>query len=427
MDQELTYKWIQERLRELNSGTLAEQDRLRLVEIAKKDPFVADALEGFHAHPDSTHAAHLEVLAEKIKKTKRLRRRWLIPNLTVTAIAASVLLIIATYAVIMRMEKQSEEDILVFLSPDSLTLDDTFDGITDKEDNSPSPGDKEEEPYAAAGSNKKEPSAAQNSKSAANKRFPVADAAATAKDPDSPAAIPGSTSPDVSGTGDRSSAKADVADESDTELSAAKKDEGLITNIGDNDQRRSNVSGLVVDAGTGEPLLNAKLSVSYTNQLFYTDKDGRFDLFIPESEAVLHISYNGLVDTALIIRQGEHLNVVGLKESLMIPSMTSPGIKNIGPLSSIKQPEIESYYNVNGYIISSSTLELTTEPSVARRKVTIKFEVTRDGHPAEITVLETSRDKTYDGEAIRLITSGPDWVCPGESYPCTRVYTFYFR
>jgi len=71
LDQELTYKWIQERLRELHSGTLSEQDRLRLVEIAKDDPFVSDALEGFHAHPDEAHAEHLDAIAAKIKQTKR--------------------------------------------------------------------------------------------------------------------------------------------------------------------------------------------------------------------------------------------------------------------------------------------------------------------------------------------------------------------
>ena len=116
MDQELTYKWIQERLRELNSGTLSEQDRLRLVEIAKHDPFVSDALEGFHAHPDEEHAQHLQAITAKIKQPKRERRRWLIPNLTVTAIAASILLIVATYAVITRIEHKTDETLFVFFS-----------------------------------------------------------------------------------------------------------------------------------------------------------------------------------------------------------------------------------------------------------------------------------------------------------------------
>ena len=128
MDQELTYKWIQERLRELHSGTLSEQDRLRLVEIAKDDPFVSDALEGFHAHPDEAHAEHLDAIAAKIKQTKRARRRWLIPNLTVTAIAASILLIVATYTVITRMEKSSDETLFVFVAPDSLAQHDSLAG-----------------------------------------------------------------------------------------------------------------------------------------------------------------------------------------------------------------------------------------------------------------------------------------------------------
>ena len=120
MEQEQTYKWVQERLRQLHAGTLSGSDLERLREIALEDPFVADALEGYAAHPDDSHAESLQYLESKIVSVRRERRRWLIPNLTITAIAASLLIIIATYAVMTRMDHQSEEKTFVFVSPDSL-------------------------------------------------------------------------------------------------------------------------------------------------------------------------------------------------------------------------------------------------------------------------------------------------------------------
>lgn len=122
VEQEQTYKWIQERLRQLHSGTLSEEDLRRLMEIAEHDPFVADALEGYTTHPDGEHAEYLEYLAEKITYRKRERRRWLIPNLTITAIAASLLIILATYAVLYRIDHTEKETTFVFVSPDSLGI-----------------------------------------------------------------------------------------------------------------------------------------------------------------------------------------------------------------------------------------------------------------------------------------------------------------
>lgn len=143
MEQEQTYKWVQERLRQLHSGTLSDADRLRLMDIAAHDPFVADALEGYSAHPEDEHAEYLEYLAGKIAHRKRERRKWLMPNLTITAIAASLLIVIATYAVITRIEHKDQQTTFVFVSPDSLqTHESASDGVAMEqpvpEDTSPS-------------------------------------------------------------------------------------------------------------------------------------------------------------------------------------------------------------------------------------------------------------------------------------------------
>jgi hypothetical protein len=436
LDQERTYKWIQERLRELNSGTLSEQDLARLKDIARNDPFVADALEGFHAHPNGEHAHHLHVIEQKIKQTKRERRRWLIPNLAVTAIAASVLLIIATYAVIMRIEKDSQETVFVFVAPDSLLTGDT--AVTDLalEEETKSLDETGAE-SAGKPSMKESAHPAQPSSTSSRdktdipippgpetKSTGIATSAEPAKTPDVIEPLPGAT---MKEDDDAKSVAEGVVLSSKTEIARSKKDEGYFANQMNAAQMNSRVTGRVVNAQRGEAIAGAKLSVNYTNQLFYTDILGNFELSVPEPDAVLQVTFTGLTDSTLIIRPGEENIVVGLNEGAMIPQMVTSGANTKGPVSSKKNPAIESHLLFTSYLASSSSLQLTTEPSAARRKVTIAFKVRKDGRPVDINVSESSRDKTYDEEAKRLIDSGPEWVCPGGEYPCVRQYTFYFR
>ena len=442
LDQETTYKWIQDRLRELNSGTLSEADRLRLVSLAKDDPFVADALEGFHAHPDVDHSIPLDTLAQRIKHTKRERRKWLIPNLTVTAIAASFLVILATYGVITQLQKKNEESILVMVAPDSTLMTDTVVNDIAMESESGAPPTEEtknipSEPAAKPAVRESAPVASSTRKE--NKVQPGSEHSESAASdvtsaepiksiqPSSIPAAPPAMDDQIMMAEDKALQTQPVlAGAASKESSRAKKDEGYYANQMDPDLMRRRVTGSVVDVLTGVPIAPAKLMVSYSNQLFFADAQGQFEITIPESEAVIQLSSPGYTDSTFIVKQGEENILVGLHVAAK-DLLNAPQGKTKGPVYTPKNPAIESFLNIHQYITSSSTLQLTTDPASARRKVTLEFKVNNEGRPKNISVLESSRDKTYDGEAIRLIESGPDWYCPGGEFPCMRQYTFYFR
>lgn len=434
MDQELTYKWIQARLRELHSGTVSEQDLLRLKEIALENPFVADALEGFDSHPNGQHAQHLQALEQKIKLPRRERRRWLIPNLTVTAIAASVLVIIATYAVITRIQKDSEEAIFVFVAPDSLLTADTIDQILAmeadereaKEDKPPA------SPPAAESSTPAHPSATNPAKEAIAPpptRLEESDqtAIATSTEPGASGIVQPTMDIAVPAEDSKHVALDGVPITSKSEMAKAKADEGYYANQMSPDMMHSRISGQIKDTKTGTPLAAAKLAVSYTNQLFYADIQGQFELYLPEPEVVLHASYDGYADSAFVVHPGTENLALGLSPGVMIESMGKQSGTTKGPVSVYKNPAIEAHHHFARYIKASSVLQLATEPSSARRKVTAEFNLTKAGKPQDIRIIESSRDKTYDDEAVRLLRNSPDWVCPGGEYPCVRQYTFLFR
>src|SRR5688572_13198411 len=115
MDQEKTYKWIQDRLRDLHSGTLSEADRARLFEMAHQDPFLKDALEGYQSSSQHDHAIHLRNISHRIQKKGLAKRRYLLPDRrgwVMQAVAASLVLILVTWAVIYYLEDE-ENTILV--------------------------------------------------------------------------------------------------------------------------------------------------------------------------------------------------------------------------------------------------------------------------------------------------------------------------
>ena len=436
--QELTYKWVQERLRELNAGTLSDQDRQRLTSLAQDDPFVADALEGFDVHADTAHEAYLDAIRKKITHQKRERRRWLMPNLAVTAIAASALIIIATFAVISKLQKESEQEIIVMVTPDSLAHADTTSAIVTAEQPVP---EKLETSAPAA------PAPAEKEKMAVTSR----------KEKDVP---PGSAEGIASGTMARSDARAidgvpvttpsaerkvettialDDASKEDIVISEptpptsilagserAKRDEGFYANQLNPTLMQQRVTGSVVDIQTNEPITGAKLSASFSKQLWYTDLHGQFEMSLPENDVVVQASFQGYTDQFQIIQPGQENITVGMLQSPLFAPANAV-LESKGPVYSARNPAADAHIIFGNYLKTASTLQLSTEPSSARRKVSLSFKVKSNGKPADITILESSRDKTYDDEAVRLIKDGPEWYCPGGVFPCLRVYTIYFR
>ena len=70
------------------------------------------------------------------------------------------------------------------------------------------------------------------------------------------------------------------------ELARARRDEGYYANQMNPALMQSRVIGHVADAQSGAPIMSAKLAVDYSNQLFYTDIEGGFEIYIPQPAAV---------------------------------------------------------------------------------------------------------------------------------------------
>lgn len=396
MIQEQTYKWVQARLREIDSGALSEQDLARLREIAASDPFVSDALEGFHAHPLAGHADHLEAIAEKINVRERGRRRWLIPNLAVTAIAACLVLLIGAYAVIMRMDTEPDERTFVMVQPDSLLTMDTFTDAIAME-------------------------------SVVSSSDPASSA------PDNPPDVTKAEdlSPPVAKKESKKSADVPVQSKRNADNRSASRAENLAVEgvMPDDVQREEKadaimksyqVAGEIIDASTKQPLSFSPYLVGFSNKLSFTDANGRFTFEAPSATFVMNLKHNGYTERTLLVSTD---NQTGIIRIALDSADASLSLSDAGS----DYREIEAYFAFREYISSASQLMLGTGVSQKGFTVTVDFTVSKDGRPQDLRVTSEHGEKKHIEEALRLIRSGPDWVCGSGESSCLRSYTFYFQ
>lgn len=392
MIQEQTYKWVQARLREIDSGALSEQDLARLKEIAATDPFVADALEGFKAHPQAGHADHLEAIEEKINVRDRERRRWLIPNLAVTAIAACLLLLVGAYVVIMRMDSDPVERTFVMVEPDSLMTMDSFpeaiameSGAAASESESSAPGEEITEisaPTSDSESRKIPEQPEQSNRELARK------SASQAK------------SEPVEGISP----------------SAIEIEEKAVATA----QKTYLIEGEIVDARTKQPLPFSPYLVGFSNKLSFTDANGRFSFEAPQSSFVMNLKHNGYTERTMLVSADRQVGVIRIALDSADHSLS---LSDAGA----EYRQLEAYFAFREYIASNAQLMLGTGVTQGGFIVTVDFTVAADGRPQDLHVTSENGQKKHIKEALRLISSGPDWLCaPGEE-SCLRRYTFYFQ
>jgi outer membrane biosynthesis protein TonB len=203
---------------------------------------------------------------------------------------------------------------------------------------------------------------------------------------------------------------AEVADREPTgmeewEIMPVEKREGIIT-------------GIVTDP-EGVPLPGASIRYGGTNTGVTSNKDGYFEL--PKSEEKeIQISFIGykpvnlVADTnkTMLVAMQENTDVLDevvvvafgkqRKESVT-GSASLPEKKNIMPQPVIGKKEYEKYLKENKIMPKSE------DCTGKKGKVNLIFSIDKNGRPANIRV-KKSLCPEADREAIRLIEQGPDWT-----------------
>ena len=439
MEQEKTYKWTQDRLRELRAGTLTTDHRRQLETLAKEDPFVADALEGYQLHPDHPHEEYLESITRKIKPYRLKRRRWLIPNLTVTAIAASLILIVGFWAVMNRLYKDEQKVLASDETSHTLVIEGQGDSMAMLPEGTTSAsadkaGTPDEDPGAHLSRETRR--ALPADKTIDKKTQPAIDkphdVATRMESGDRNVAI-SEPAPPPTVVLENEVGKADEKEAVNVASDKPAFNDAFLANQIDPGLMSRRVTGRVTNT-SGEPLIGANLMVRNTNLGTTSDLSGRFELFLPSPETMIDVTYSGYNDTAVTLRQGEE------DVAITLPAMklVTDGVP-AGKISGVARAEksadgarseaspAQATQSFIDYLKLNSKYPLLDEYLVSGRMVTLAFSIPAEGQPAQIRIVNSSGDKNYDDEAVRLLRKGPKWLCASGVYPCVGEYTIYFR
>ncbi len=380
-----SYDWIRTRLRELGAGTLSPDDKARLEQIAQADPFVADALEGYAAVPTADHAAHLDHIASRIRQPRRARRRWLIPNLTVTAIAAVFMILVGTWAVVRWSGRPTEESRVVILSNDTLQTADAESptaGVPDSAGH--------EQP-AIAQSIPEQPSAMKRPAPQVEQSKPKTPASAESARSAPVIAVPAQEKDDAA-------ARSLVRPAQSYDLRFFMKDS-----------------------------LGRSVPAEYSIFLVPTTQRIRPD---PTGRAIALVSDIGTAPY-LIVDYGPHGQraYAAYAGNSMWPMPFPPLL----PGEDDRETAIDLPSPVTGYPALVDALQRNTRFPFENNlkhstyRVSLAFQIDRQGRPGQVSASPTDAPAEYIEEAKRLLLEGPDWRCPDAASTCAGRFTFIFR
>ncbi|HUR31635.1 MAG TPA: carboxypeptidase-like regulatory domain-containing protein [Saprospiraceae bacterium] len=444
MNQEGTYSWIQDRLRDLRSGTISESDLARLDEIAKNDPFVHDALEGYKSHSHHDHSVNLNLLSHRIRNKGVAKRRKLLPtksNWIVQAVAASLVLVLVTWAVFYYVGKErtaifvAKDDNLESKAEDNQDAKSEIkaEAESNAQDDAIAEGTSIEETGLRANAQKH----IETAKSTSREKVEEKDIAVTDEtgnepenytfgNPVSPPAAPLSTK-ENSGVVLETKRGDDSGVLQDTDQSTAKYDEGYYANQMSPAMMAQRVTGQVINT-YGQPIQGAFLAVPNSNLITTSNQYGQFELYLPDKGSVVEVSSTGYTDTIVNVSQEHEDVVIMLADQKLMSSAEMARSKSSQPASAqAGAMEQNATISLLDYLKSKSRFPIEEQLSRTSKEVIVEFDVKSNGRPEKVRSVSFAVDKKYINEAIRLIENGPDWSCDDEKVTCTKRYTIYFK
>lgn len=186
------------------------------------------------------------------------------------------------------------------------------------------------------------------------------------------------------------------------------------------------VRGKVTDQ-KGEPLVGASVAVKGTTNRTITDLDGSFVLNTGDNEElrVGYIGYDSVelpADTTMNMLIAMKEDTLSLDEVVVVGYSTQKKSSIVGSIQETKSvgkprpvmgmKELKKYLKENLIRLDDD------ECANKKGKVILSFQVDEDGRPYSITV-KKSLCPSLDKEAIRLIEDGPNWTIGNEAAEIT--------
>jgi TonB family protein len=374
----------------------------RLEKEAMKDPFLADAIEGFDKVKSENHHLRIDKMCAKISKKTQSEKR---PVLRYWSIAASILLIIGFGGYFLLNENRLNMDFAPmqsYVHEEQIKVDEEH--IKSEETPQSARSEMKEQAEKPAMSNQV-PVNRNQPRNVIHDEKQIETAALQESEivmPDTMLSIENKALADMS--------SADMADKEE-------EDNKRLAFTGEQEVK---VRGIVTDL-EGNPISGATIIYTGTNKGVVSDTAGHFEL--PESEDnKIQVNYLGYESVNLVADTGKTMlvamkeNADVLNEVVVVAFGKQKKSSTVAAVSSVKNEEINPQPVIGEKEYKKYLEENIIKPQSGKCKgkkgrVRLKFSVDEAGRPINIRV-EKSLCPEADNEAIRLITAGSDWT-PG--------------
>jgi hypothetical protein len=183
------------------------------------------------------------------------------------------------------------------------------------------------------------------------------------------------------------------------------------------------VHGVVISSEDQLPLPGATVKIRGTTAGTYTDQNGNFELpIMPDTAITLVANYIGMEQNEVGLDNSDHVQIALSPSETSLDEVVEIGYgvqkkSNITGAVSTIDMDVSPDYQLPSPVIGNRKFKdyikenlqyPSGDTTIARAVVVLNFIVAENGRPKNISVLK-SPGKSFSEEAIRLLVSGPDW------------------
>ena len=436
MNRQPTYNPL-ELLRRWLRGEARHEEERQLEQLAKEDPFLAEALEGYRRYPEGQHTEQVERLKERLRQKGRKKRGLLfyLPR----AAAAAVGLAILAGGFWFINQPGAEQQALVFdnqqAEPEQAEKSAAkteaplpTPPLAEKKPNNGSARTEIQSDKSFADVPEKSPGPTEKITSRKKQKEASKPSAPPAQDLQQIAQAQPVPSP-VESRGLVSEAEEVELYESDKQKTAIAKELEISRADTEIAQARTaappspagaapaapnmrRVEGTVLDE-YGDPLIGANILLEGTSLGTVSDFDGHFRLEWPDSlKGNLVFSYTGYSSQQVSPKEENTLRVVLSEGEALLESVTITGYNTSRQEPPPPRPE-EGFQELRQYIRDNLKYPEAARQNGIEGRVVLSFRIRPDGSLYDFNV-KKGLGYGCDEEAIRLLQEGPKWEGAGQ-------------
>lgn len=362
----------------------------RLEKESMKDPFLADAMDGYSQvegnHEERIEKLRMQIAAHTVKHTNSSKRK---NSYAITwSIAACLVIGIGISTYFLFLKKSMTDD--VFIAKEDIPSA-VFEPVSPKE-----------ETFSLAEAKMKQDSTHEVIVKQADKKNIVAKNKTTPK----PQSVPIAATPVIEeATGEETAGQAIMLEETivaDTNTSHSEVPEMKVAKVAA--PNRNLIKGKVTDE-KGEPIIGASVAYTGTNTGTITDLNGEFTLKKEEGNQELTAQFIGYEPVEIPVDTSRTMLIAMNEDKQMLDEVVVVGTKDKyqTPQPVIGKRKYKKYLEEN--LIRPDDDKCKD----VKGEVVLAFFVDRAGKPQNITVVH-GLCESADKEAVRLVKEGPKWT-----------------